>query len=75
MVVPGVPGGGGMGGMWDLPDMLGYKQSKPELYVAWQATQIEKSWHLQGLRMDERKGPQLYVLLGAAQEDTQIYPV
>lgn len=24
--------GGGMGGMWDLPDMLKYKQSKSELY-------------------------------------------
>lgn len=41
--------------------------------IAWQATQIEKSWCLQGLRMDEGKGSQLCVLLGAAQEDTQIW--
>lgn len=43
--------------------------------IAWQATQIEKSLCLQGLRMDEGKGSQLCVLLGAAQEDTQIWSV
>lgn len=50
-------------------------KSNIELYIAWQAAQIEKSTYLQGLRMDEGKGPQLCVVLGAAQEDTQICPV
>lgn len=43
--------------------------------IAWQATQIEKFWCLQGLRMDEWKRTQLCVLLSAAQEDTQICPL
>lgn len=38
----GMPGvGGGMGGMWDLLDMLGCKQSKPELYSLARCTNRE----------------------------------
>lgn len=33
--------------------------------IVWRATQIEKSWCLQGWKMDQGKGPQLCVLLGA----------